>query len=174
MSHKTSLRASRSTKLINSPNPSSPKFSLLLTFYSIWSLSADRCSWKFKNQETFKESCQNRNSEGQSEIDDVITELMHSNAMCDHRTYRWIGHPSKEHVTVTEIRFRYWATEIYMFISHYLYKFILRPRNSLSIKTCPRINVKLHLTHLSTAECLMSLHQTRRDGNQDLYSESCG
>jgi hypothetical protein len=48
----------------------------------------------------------------QSEVDDIITELKLTNPVCaEHRTHCWIGHPSKEHVTVTEIRFWYWATE---------------------------------------------------------------
>jgi hypothetical protein len=51
-------------------------------------------------------------AKAQSHIDEVIHELKLSHPVCaEHRTHCWTGHQSGEHVSVTEMWFRHWATK---------------------------------------------------------------
>ncbi|KAL6302665.1 hypothetical protein BKA93DRAFT_827183 [Sparassis latifolia] len=51
--------------------------------------------------------------EHQSQIDEVVEELKRQNPKCsEHAMSCWLGHPSGEHVQLTEMRFAAWATDI--------------------------------------------------------------
>src|ERR1700720_3799847 len=65
-----------------------------------------------KTQKELKIEKAKATATAQNEADKAVTELKIMHPMCsEHRTHCWLGHPSGEHVTLSEMRFCSWAME---------------------------------------------------------------
>jgi hypothetical protein len=74
---------------------------------------------KKKSQKELEIAKAKATAAAQSETDEVVAELKIMHSVCsEHRTHCWTGHPSGEHVALTEMRFRSWAIDYVRYQNH--------------------------------------------------------